>query len=161
MLQREVNSEYQKWVRKLMGFDFEVQYKPGVSNQVADALTRKAAAEIMCGALITTMGVDWQELETEIGQETTLQLIKKELMMGEREHKGYHLTDGVLMYKGQKVIPKTSRFVPILLKEYHDSAMGGHAGEFKTYTRMAGDLFWVGMRRDVTRHVQQCGICQQ
>ncbi|GJZ18395.1 ty3-gypsy retrotransposon protein [Tanacetum coccineum] len=30
----------QKYVRKLMGFDFVVEYKPGVANQVADALSR-------------------------------------------------------------------------------------------------------------------------
>lgn len=115
----------------------------------------------MCGALVTTMGVDWRELEMDIEHDTTLQLIKKELMTGEKEHKGFHVADGVLMYKGRRVIPKTSRFVPILLNEYHDSAMGGHAGEFKTYARMAGDWLWVGMRRDVARHVQQCGTCQQ
>ncbi|GJR72574.1 ty3-gypsy retrotransposon protein [Tanacetum coccineum] len=30
----------QKYVRKLMGFDFVVEYKPGVANQVVDALSR-------------------------------------------------------------------------------------------------------------------------
>ncbi|GKB77646.1 ty3-gypsy retrotransposon protein [Tanacetum coccineum] len=30
----------QKYVRKLMGFDFTIEYKPKVSNQVADALSR-------------------------------------------------------------------------------------------------------------------------
>lgn len=40
--QREVASDYQKWVSRLMRFDFEVQYKPGASNRVADALSRKS-----------------------------------------------------------------------------------------------------------------------
>lgn len=39
--QREINPDYQKWVRKLLGFDVEVLFKPEVSNRVADALSRK------------------------------------------------------------------------------------------------------------------------
>lgn len=49
----------------------------------------------------------------------------------------------------------------VLLQEYHDSVSGGHAGELKTYLRLAGDWFWAGMRKDVTSYVQQCNICQQ
>lgn len=39
---------YQKWIRKLLGFDFEVQYKPRVANLVADALWRKTDEQVAC-----------------------------------------------------------------------------------------------------------------
>lgn len=51
--------------------------------------------------------------------------------------------------------------IPVLLKEFHDSVIGGHAGEIKTYLRLAADWFWEGMRRDVGLYVQQCNVCQQ
>ncbi|GJT16062.1 ty3-gypsy retrotransposon protein [Tanacetum coccineum] len=35
----------QKYVRKLMGFDFNIEYKPGLANQVADALSRVFEAD--------------------------------------------------------------------------------------------------------------------
>lgn len=64
--QREIGSDYQKWMRKLVGFDFEVQYKPGASNRVADALSRKGEGEVHLWAMVHTQGVDWQELEKEL-----------------------------------------------------------------------------------------------
>lgn len=133
MLQREINSEYQKWVRKLMGFNFEVKYKPRISNRVTDALSRKVETEVVCGALVTSVGVDWDELAKQIKQDATLYLIKTELLAGNKEHKGFHVIGDKLMYKGRQVIPRTSMFVEVLLREYHDSVMEGHSSEFKTY----------------------------
>ena len=40
MEQRIVTSEQQKWVSKLLGYDYEITYKPERENFVADALSR-------------------------------------------------------------------------------------------------------------------------
>lgn len=37
--QRVLVGEQQKWVSKLLGYDFEVQYKLGKDNRVADELS--------------------------------------------------------------------------------------------------------------------------
>jgi hypothetical protein len=39
--QRLSSEEQQKWVTKILGYDFEIVYKKGKKNVVADALSRK------------------------------------------------------------------------------------------------------------------------
>jgi hypothetical protein len=39
--QRLSSKEQQKWVTKILGYDFEIIYKKGKKNVVADALSRK------------------------------------------------------------------------------------------------------------------------
>ena len=59
------------------------------------------------------------------------------------------------------MLAKSSPLIPVLLREYHDSSLGGHARELKTYLRLAGEWHWEGMRRQVTRYVRKCQVCQQ
>ncbi|KAA8540776.1 hypothetical protein F0562_024305 [Nyssa sinensis] len=39
--------EQQKWVAKLLGYDYEIVYRPGRENSVADALSRKPCSPIL------------------------------------------------------------------------------------------------------------------
>lgn len=59
------------------------------------------------------------------------------------------------------MISRTSSIIPQLLREYHDSAMGGHLGETKTYLKMRSEWFWVGMKGQIEQYVRECHICQQ
>lgn len=88
--QREVNGDYQKWVTKLLGFDFEIQYKVGNTNRVADALSRKQNGEVILNSLITMPVVAWDELDAEVQNDSVLQQIKQ-LITQEKEHMGYYI----------------------------------------------------------------------
>lgn len=163
--QREIGADYQRWVRKLIGFDFEIQYKPDTSNRVADALSRKEEGTLEygsheLGALISSQGIDWEALEEEVEKDEMLQKLKADLIAG-KEMKGFHLVEGKLLYKGRMVLTKSSSFIPNLLREYHDSPTGGHSGEVKTYLRLASEWYWQGMRKQIADHVQKCVTCQK
>lgn len=43
----------QKWLSKLLGFDYEINYKKGVDNKVADALSRVTHAELLQMAVLS------------------------------------------------------------------------------------------------------------
>ena len=73
--QREVGTDYQKWVTKIMRFDFEITYNPGASNRVADALSRRDQPTILLGALCSTNVVDWSALDRAVEQDEMLSSI--------------------------------------------------------------------------------------
>ena len=48
-----------------------------------------------------------------------------------------------------------------ILKECHDSEMGGHMGIDKTFERIRKDFFWPRMFMDISEYVKSCLICQK
>ncbi|KAL8095193.1 hypothetical protein AgCh_036590 [Apium graveolens] len=159
--QREVNPEYQKWIPKLLGYDSKIQFKSGAANRVADALSRKQESEVVMCALISSNGVLWDKLEKGIAADKDIQMIISHLKSGDKEYNRFSMVENKLLYKGRYVLPKASQFIPMLMREYHDSLGRGHAGEVKTYLRMAHDWYWNGMRKDIAPYVRHCSICQQ
>ncbi|WVY98421.1 hypothetical protein V8G54_030572 [Vigna mungo] len=155
--QRIMGEEQQKWISKLMGFDFEIRYKPDCENRAADALSRK----LQYSALSTVQFNEWDGLEDEIQANVRLRGIIQDLLKQHYSHLGFQLIKGRLYYKGRMVIPKNSSKIPLILKEFHDSALGGHSGFFRTYKRISGLLFWEGMKKEIQQYVLSCAVCQQ
>lgn len=137
MQQREVESDYLKWVSKLLGFSFDIQYKPGCANRVADALSRKVGGEIELSSLLSVASINWSRLDEEIQRDALLQQIEHDLSSGVKAHAGFSLNEGKLLYKNQYVIPRNSFLVLVLLQMYHSSMVEGHFGDVKTYLRLA------------------------
>ena len=146
---------------KLMVYDFVIEYNPGRLNTVADALSRIPHTVFELGALLSSNDVDWGLLEEEVKRDSTLVRIREAVALEEAVPAGYTLENDVLFCKGRYVFAKSSPFIPVLLREYHNSPVVEHAGESKTYLQLAAEWFQEGMRRQVARFVRECQICQQ
>lgn len=74
--QRIMGEKQHKWLSKLLGFDFEVKYKPGRENNAADSLSRQ-----MQYAYITTIQCEaWEGLEDEVQKDDKLKAIVQALV---------------------------------------------------------------------------------
>lgn len=87
--QREIGPDYQKWVLKLMGFTFDIQYKSGAFNRVADALSRKNVELNVIETMITSQEFDLTELEKEVEADPLLHQLKKDIETGRKAHPGF------------------------------------------------------------------------
>lgn len=108
--QREIGTDYRKWVSKLLGNDFEVRFKPGITNKAIDAFSRHLQFMAIHFNAITASSctVDWSVLRQELEKDVTLQRLKKELENNGGEIAGYYVHHNQLLYKGRIVIPKDS-----------------------------------------------------
>ena len=83
LAQREVNGGYQKWMIKLLGFDFAIEYNPGRSNLVADALSRVLQEVMELGTFLSSNGIDWDLLQEEVNRGAALVRVREPVMKGE------------------------------------------------------------------------------
>lgn len=59
------------------------------------------------------------------------------------------------------VIPNQTTLIQQILKEYHTSPIGGHAGVTRTIARISAQYYWVRLKEDVKEFIKSCTICQQ
>ena len=100
--QRIVPGEHQRWVSKLLGYDFEIQYCPGKENQAADALSRRGEPTQL-GSLSVPVVLDWEELAKEITDDPNLSIIRKRLLDGDTTLGDYQFDGHQLLYQGRLV----------------------------------------------------------
>ncbi|KAL4016975.1 hypothetical protein IC575_024646 [Cucumis melo] len=159
--QRVIQPQYQKWVSKLLGYSFEVVYKPGLENKATDALSRKPR-DIQLNAISAPYLVDLQVIKEEVEKDEKLKKVIANLREeGEAQASKFTLKYSHLHYKNRLVISKTSSLIPVMLNTFHDSVVGGHSKFLRTYKRLASELYWEGMKSDVKKHCDSYITCQR
>ncbi|GKC22158.1 putative CCCH-type zinc finger family protein [Tanacetum coccineum] len=122
----------------------------GIHNKVADALSRRDSYLSVMRAEV--QGFDtFKEMYTE---DTYFGPVMQEVLSGQCYD--YQVQDGFLFKGMQLCIPDCS-LREMVIAELHSL---GHFGREKSIVLVESKYFWPKLRRDVTRHVERCQVCQ-
>lgn len=138
MEQTEIWPQYQRWVTKLLGYDFDIEYKSGKYNKVADALSRQGPLGELSNSSPPTI-IDIEVIQRVVENDPKLQNIN-ELVDDPLSHPKFSVHQGQLLYKGRLVLSPSSTLILTILHTYHDSVMGGHLGVLRICKRLTWQL---------------------
>jgi len=131
------------WVGKLLGFDFSVEYKPGATNVVADALSRR---DTDGGSILAISGPRFDfidRLRQAQDVDPALVALRDEINAGQR---------------GAPWTVPASPLLPELVAVVHED---GHEGVQRTLHRIRRDFHSPNLRRVVQDFVRACSTCQR
>ncbi|CAM8883170.1 unnamed protein product [Rhodiola kirilowii] len=152
----------QKWVSKLLGFDFEIAYQPGRDNGPADALSRLPTLmpPQMCAISTPTLGI-LKAMRQFIVSNPAAQSLFQDIINQPDSKLHYSTRDGLILFKNRLYVPPDSALQTLILHEFHNSPTGGHAGVQRTLARVTANFYWHNLRNDVQTYVAECVVCQQ
>lgn len=87
---------------------------------------------------------------------------RKKLKEGTENNSNPHLTQHqhILRYKNRICVGGTGDCRKIIIKELHDSSLGGPSGITDSYQRIKRLFYWPNLKEEVHRFIQHCDNCQ-
>lgn len=153
--------EQQLYLSKLLGYTYKIIYKPRAQNRVADALSRLHDNPATCLAIIVPQWTFLDKLQQLLTTDQTSKILLQQVQQNHALHPDFQIKGNLLFHKNKLFIPDSAEIKHMLLEEFHASQLGGHSGISKTYGRLKKNVFWVGMKNDITTFVNACSVCQQ
>ena len=171
------NARIQRWMLKLMSYNYQIKYLPGKQN-IADALSRlvainksefkerNVAEEFVrfCAQEGTPKALTTQEIEKEAKVDTELSEVRNCLQQAKWNQsvmsayypvKNELSVIGYLVMRGRRIIiPKTLQAKCLQL------AHEGHLGIVGTKQMLRSKVWWPNMDKDVEKYVKSCHGCQ-
>lgn len=130
--QRISTPAQQKWLTKLMGYDYTVVYKKGKDNSAADALSRVPmeleSSTPQLQAISITQDVFTERIKAAYQNDHHLQSQIQACITNSNSPSSYQWNGSLLVRKGKIVVGKEPDLRKDILLHYHDSALGGHSG---------------------------------
>lgn len=152
----------QRAFTKLVGLQFVIQYKTGITNRAADALSRRdhpAGAELVAVSVCKTAWLEVIALSYRADPEAQQKLAQ--LAVQTPDEQGYSLKDGIIRYHDRIWVGVDTDTQRSLITSLHDSAAGGHSGFHATYNRIKRLFYWKGMKDMIKQYIRVCVTCQR
>ena len=155
-----------RWSEFLQQFEFEVEYRQGKTNVVADALSRRAdlktsGEEIEINAVVEVVAKPSDALKQRVKDAYANDAACSDILSNPRAHHNhFRVQDGLIFCKEQLYVPSNAEIKAQLLQETHDAPMGGHGGITKTLELLSRTYYWPKMYEDVKEYVKSCLACQ-
>ena len=149
-----------RWAEFLAEFDFEIVYRPGKSNVVADALSRLNVAE--CGT--SSRVYHREDLLKGLEQAYKNEKETKRILEGLDDQKDFQVVQNKIYYtrngRMQLYLP-SRKFRDLVMQECHDTRYAAHLGVRKTANLILRDFYWPTVQADVAKYVATCEECQR
>jgi len=167
---KDPSKRVERWLSALSRFNFDIVYRPGPTNAVADSLSRLVPSL----AAITSLSAD-PELLSKIKEgyrdDVYFGPVFQKWVLDESPSAKFaprysrcFARDGLLYFSdplGDRLcIPALPEVKLLLLRESHDAVAAGHFGLEKTYQSLARRFFWPRLASSVKKFVSACQTCQ-
>jgi transposase InsO family protein len=167
---------------QMLEYDFQICYKKGVDNSVADALSRNVAlSDEKTNAFINTMNDDSGTILEAQNNDAFIRDVRHYVQTGslpnhtlayrskvERVGKDSFLSHGLIWLNlkrpGRRTHPVLlcpRSLVDIVLNAAHCSFMGGHSGKQRTIDRVELGYWWPGLTYDIDQFLSRCQRCKE
>ncbi|KAJ0442289.1 putative nucleotidyltransferase, Ribonuclease H [Helianthus annuus] len=161
LLTQKVTTPLQhKWLAKLMGYNYAIEYKQGRENVVADALSRVEGSELFVSAVSQLEPLLLEKIIESQKNDIDLQQIASKMATGEGQPK-YKWNGRWLSRENRMVVGNDSALREEMVKLCHESPVGGHSGVRATAQRVKELFFWKGINKMVRRIVRRCDVCMR
>lgn len=176
ILKKRVKSKrMDRWFLELREYRYDVIYKPGSSNVVADMLSRPVVRLVTWTPEEKWLGLDKEEMRTIQRKERRWSDLMDYLEGGSVPKHRYPratleqfvVEDGILYFlltkKDQSlhyllVVPLELRRAALELAHDKES---GHLGKRKSIDKAESLFYWPNLRGDMSKWVNRCTVCQQ
>lgn len=158
-----------RWMLELQQHDFDIEYRKGSLNIVADTLSRSFNRPTKMEEIKTTHCNVINDKQPK--QNEWYSKMFTSVSENPEAFVNYRIEDGKLFRKikskkADDILIQWKMCVPIemrndVFKETHDNPTAGHLGINKTINRIAERYFWPGWRQDTKEYVRKCESCQR